>query len=139
MNKETVYYDWYRDIRFKIHNQGKSAVGMGDSWTYYVYLLLDLIPDKKLGKSLWVKSSKIRKSNYIIWNYDNIDVYLHGGITFYAKHIYPPNKKVIEIGCDYSHLWDVERIYCLDDIIADAHKTIDDIYEKYQIKERINK
>ena len=58
------------------------------------------------------------------------NVEIHGGITYYAKHGHTVGHRCVEIGCDYSHLYDDQRDWTMQDLFFDACATIDDCYER---------
>jgi len=123
-----TYFD-YRGIRVKIvHPHGHCQ------WCYYLYLHLKQFSDESLRKTLWVPA---RSNAWIsVWDYSKCTFFdglsWNGGMTFYDKHIAPNKDRVIEVGCDYDHLWDRERGYpaTLQGVSRDAMATIDDIHEQ---------
>lgn len=56
----------------------------------------------------------------------------HGGVTYYAKHDAEGEFPVAEVGCDFQHLWDMERCedYQLDNIEFEARRCIDSMFDR---------
>lgn len=102
-------------------------------WCYYLYLNLSKLEDAALQRELWAKPVVLRIGSLTkVWAY-NKSAYLndlpwHHGISFYEKMITPTNK-LIKVGCDYDHYWDLDREYTLDDLVRDAKKTVDAVHD----------
>lgn len=112
----------YRGIGVKINHPHDHY-----KWAYYVYLVLNQFQDQKLAKKLWIKANTNG-----FWDYYKIPFLSgmdgHGGITYYEKSLSRHDKKIIEIGFDYGHIYDDEETYELQDIVNDAINTVDWIH-----------
>lgn len=138
---QSVWYLDHRDIRIKIVSwRHKDPSGYfrqrspSGNWNYYVYLPEHRCPN--FG-ALWledeVKSVTPNSRGWITHDYYGSplgDVDMHGGITFYAKHGYTFGFRVVEIGCDYSHLFDDGRSYTVEGVAAEALATVEDLIER---------
>lgn len=99
-------------------------------WCYYVYIREDQCPIGFFDK-LWLPDIIIRSwptsPNRITHHYEHLfpSCEWHGGVTYYAKHGHVPGHRCVQIGCDFSHLWDSEKNfdYRLKDIIFEAQRT----------------
>jgi hypothetical protein len=102
-----------------------------EHWTFYLYLSLDRIPVENKPNSYWLKPRKDEKfPNYIYYDYykhpviSSID--FHCGCTWYSKEKgFDGDRKVIKIGCDYSHFYDERNHYTIDILTNDVQKSID--------------
>lgn len=65
-------------------------------------------------------------------------IHFHGGVTYFNKITNPGNKKIIEIGCDYSHLNDEGNDYNEYYLQYDAENTIDCFHNLVEYKIRCN-
>lgn len=130
LKKVTQISGSYDGISFQIKNW-KDYEGE-DRWTYYLFLVIEAIPDESRPKSfvLRKKYSELggkRRSYYNYYDHPiigNID--FHGGCTWYSKEA---ENKIIKVGCDYSHLWDEDKCYTIDDIVSDVKKSIQSFRE----------
>ena len=139
MDKVTVRHKdvWtfqYRDITVEISRFRLDGLE-GDRWTYYLWLSLDKIPTKD-QKGLWPRYKKTGSHGARTFNVNNTwlaDLTWHHGMTWYSKHLSSYAKgsgKMIQVGCDYSHLWDEEHTYRRELLRDDAIKTVDSLYER---------
>ena len=128
IRSKTVWNDTYDGVSFEIQN---FKIGAKPAWTFYLYLSLNKIPDKKLSNSFWLKPKKYKNqfSERIYYDYNahpiisNIE--WHCGCTWYSKESgFDNEKKVIKIGCDYQHLYDDERDYSVEYILEDVKRAI---------------
>jgi len=102
-------------------------------FTYYLYLCLNKFADQRLANSLWLRAKRLRPefpTKY--YPYGDIALFqgidFHGGVTYYSKHCNLSDEKIIQIGCDYGHLWDIGRFYALEGVIADARRSVDSLH-----------
>jgi hypothetical protein len=93
------------------------------------------MPDKKLADSLWIdgeKSAEASHYTYVPYGLSPLgNVEMHGGITFYARHIADNGDRLVEIGCDYNHSWDDGRDYKIEHVIMEARATVDDVINRF--------
>jgi len=102
-------------------------------FTYYLYLCLNKFADQKLANSLWLRAKQIRPSQPTkFYSYERrkllASIDFHGGITYYSKHYNLSDEKIIQIGCDYGHYWDMGNYYTLNGVIADAKRSVDSLH-----------
>lgn len=100
-------------------------------WNYYVY-----IPELRLKEkfeSLWLTPKLIQttpeSAGFVSYDYYETEVAAidwHGGVTYYQKYGELVGHRVVEFGCDYSHLFDHERSYAytLAEVLCDLEETI---------------
>lgn len=131
-------------FQIKIVHWGKDQ-GMNDgkgTWNYYVFLHENRLNEK--FDELWLepKVDKFLGSGreWVNYDYNSLkptDVHWHGGVTFYAKHGEVLGHRAIELGCDYSHLWDHEAGFptTLEDVMFDVQKTCAELNELYPVQE----
>lgn len=152
MRRQVAPRLWYKQewcsthlgVPFSIKFWGKEE-GMNEGngvWNYYVYLHEDFTPDfEKLWLPDKVYKFKPEAKGHITHDYYEIgasDVDWHGGVTYYAKHGYTEGFRRVELGCDYSHLWDSEAGYPADLnwLLEDCKKTIEQLVQKLGLKTR---
>lgn len=122
-----VWRGKYDGVDFEINN---FKLGDIDQWTFYLFIFLDRIPDKKLSKSFWLKPKNahlgINMTYYDYYSHPIIsEIDFHGGCTWYSKESgFDGEEKIIKVGCDYGHSCDEGNIYDLDDILSDVKKAI---------------
>ena len=77
----------------------------------------------------------IKETKYLSCNYNDSPLSKlewHGGCTFgNLKRDENAELQYIELGCDYSHIWDKGKIYDLEELIIDAKNTADEFITKY--------
>jgi len=124
-----------REGYFAPFNNGKGV------WNYYVWLPEYLL--KEHFSKVWLEDELIQFTptspvriahDYMSAPFASVD--WHGGITYYQKHGQIEGHRSVELGCDYSHLFDQERNYDyeLDDVVAEAKATAEQLAALYQVK-----
>jgi hypothetical protein len=111
-------------------------------WNYYIF-----IPERLIGtdafEKLWLEDKVVESnSDSKGWIYHDYmsqpfaDVEWHCGITFYNKHGHTVGHRMVELGCDYNHLYDQERGYgyTLEEVVEDAKNTANQLAKLYNIK-----
>jgi len=137
LDKIDTWRGTYKGLHFQIKHWGvgqKHTPVSDGVWNFYIWL-----PESKLldfpAHWLTPKLVKITPESPGFVSHDyysipaaNIDGW-HGGPTYYAKHGEVEGHRVVEMGCDYNHLWDYERgePYELNDIVVDVQQTIDNL------------
>lgn len=115
----------YRGLTIKINHPHDHY-----QFCFYVYLDPTRFTNKTVANKLWLRDTdkwwRTDKLPYIIQ-----DLPWPGGITFYAKHLGANKYRSVEIGCDYGHLWDMERGYSttLEDVITHSKHVVDKLHE----------
>jgi len=132
-NKTKKWTGTYRGVTFEINNWDYEYNGdIKENWTYYLILYLDRIPEENKPNSYWLKSKKY--NGRVIYDYYKHpiinDIDFHCGCTWYSKERgFDGEGKVIKIGCDYAHYWDVGQYYNLNYVTTDVQHTIDKFLE----------
>jgi hypothetical protein len=127
-NKVKKWFGEYRGVSFEINNWINNGQ---EAWTFYLILHIDRIPLENKPNSFWLKGKKKGKiRGHIYYDYYKHGVICnlewHGGCTWYSKERgFDGDKKVIKIGCDYSHYWDDGHSYYLESIQDDVRRCID--------------
>lgn len=130
-------------IKYKLNHHGVSEYSPKGTWCYYIYITSETFENPE-HFSLFNKEPEIvevyggtrERYNYM----DVPDCGFHGGITWYDRQHYLDrngNKQILlEIGCDYAHIWDREGGYWqgLDDVREDATRLIEKIIKLYPVK-----
>jgi hypothetical protein len=111
-------------------------------WNYYIY-----VHENKTRhfRKLWLKDEKkvMPGSGREYINHDYYSLPLvdeagwHGGITYYAKRGHSVGHRCVQIGCDFSHLWDEERgfDYTLDEVMGEAKETAQVLARVLEVKQ----
>jgi len=120
MQEFQMWISEYRGIGFKI-------IKSESHFCYYLYIDVD---KHNLRKQLWLPRGKYSTPDRVSYDYTSNDLIgdlrLHGGCTFYAKHGGHNGKpRVVEIGCDYNHLYERDTDYHLLEVENDAKDSID--------------
>ncbi len=128
----------YKGVGFKIQRWEREHNGDGllnsTVWNYYIYLDLSKI-NKDDAKQLWLTGKKSPNSSKRKWYkyYDCEplkDIELQGGITWYKKQYSLNDDKIVEIGCDYDHIWN-DREYDLNEVHYDVKQSIESVLARF--------
>ena len=100
------------------------------NWNYYITLIeRDIKPE--LWPAIWLED---RVADWgITHDYYSSpissEIYWHGGVTWYQKFPSIPGRNVIEVGCDFAHLYDYERgcDYTLEEVFAECVRTAQEV------------
>lgn len=111
-------------------NDGKGV------WNYYVSIPEQLFPNA--FSHLWLEDNLVKFIESSPWRvthkYEDSPIYnldWHCGCTYYAKHGHSVGHRVVEFGCDFSHLYDRERRYnyTLEEVHSEALHTAKQILD----------
>ena len=124
MFEENMTRRWFGShdgVTFEINNFGEN------DWTYYLYLELNRIPD--ISELFWLKGEPYEKGR-VFYSYNNSEeiqaIDFHFGCTWYSKERgFDGENKSVKIGCDYSHIWDENCTYTMEDIRRDVIRSIE--------------
>ena len=133
------FYGEYRNVKFEIIKTPENSDYFNNQrdfrWCHYIYLNIDkVIPNKELANKFWLlpKEMDKRSGNRIYYNYDVYPIkgiVFHGGCTWYSKEQgFDGSDRIIKIGCDYQHLWDVGKFWDLDYVLNEVKETIDSLW-----------
>lgn len=142
--ESTTFKGTYRGIHFKIIRwfYESDIHQEKPKWNYYIFLNLENFVDQKLAKKFWPKDAQFSTGGSWYTPYDAVpfihSMDFHCGVTFYQKHLYPGNRKIVEIGCDYSHLYDEGAHYNEQHILYEVENSIERFHEMVEYKIRCN-
>jgi len=96
-------------------------------WNYYVYIPEQLALD---FPSLWLEDQLKDwgiTHDYYKPAFNEAD--WHGGVTYYKKYDNIPGRRVVEIGCDFNHLYDQDRRehYTIESVARECFTTINQL------------
>lgn len=135
MKYREEWHDEYRNIRFSINKFAPSLPEYHESaWTYYLHIPLKQLPES-VRERFWLEGEPDGiTGKRIVYDYYKeplmANIYWHGGITWYSKQSgLDGTPRSVKIGCDFQHLWDEYQIYSLEDVVREAHRTIDELHE----------
>ena len=97
------------------------------SWTFYLYIHIDRIPEENTPDSFWLNPRKEGDRTYYDYCGHGVlsSVSWHGGMTWYSKESgLDGTPKVIKAGCDYQHYGDDWEL-SLDELKGDVIEAID--------------
>jgi hypothetical protein len=131
----------YRGVRYKVAHWGvgrESLCNGQGAWNYYLYVPL-MGFDDAIRPTLIAPAEQHQMASGPFWtrNYNAIPLGrldMHYGCTYYRLHCDDGGQPIIvELGCDYNHLWDDERGYgyTLEEVAQDATRSIDALWEMY--------
>ena len=139
----TTWHETHRGISIEIRYAGyrfpdKWGEGSAGTWCYYLH-----INEGALKPTNWKKLSKSYTTDegrsYIeedFWN----NIYWHGGVTYAQEHekyydrAQQQMMRSIKIGCDFGHHFDQHNIYEYEDILREAHRTVDEFLAIIDVK-----
>jgi len=129
MQYSEEYTDSYRGISFSIRKWRFAAMDAKIDprfpeahqvrWNYYIYLFPEMFKEYDFDKF----KGEEDEFGYNDYASELHSIHWHGGCT-YAED----KGECLKAGCDYSHIDDEGRTYCLDDIIRDVKFTIDTLF-----------
>jgi len=135
----------HKNIAYRLSHHGISEYSPQGTWCFYIYIRENMFLNYD-DFNLFYRALEIcEMGSGTYWethDYGSVPDYgFHSGITWYEIN-YGIDKftgkpiKVLEIGCDYAHLWDRESGYWqgLDDVDADAKRLIDKLVEAHPLK-----
>lgn len=145
-----------RELGWQIKNHGRQKYIFGSAttepkfapsdgtWTYYVTIGEHQLSGEDFAEFWLPVSGQLERSaGYSQPTYDyysprwSSDVDWHGGVTWYEKiGGLDGAPRAVKIGCDFAHLWDEGRFYCLDAVKAECFETIRQIRALYRFKNR---
>jgi len=149
-NKLNTYYGKYLGIPYEIVYKSADDVAdkyyyQRDRWNYYLYLS-EIQFSKDFFNSIWLKGRKsefLSSAKFLIYDYDQTvisNLEFHGGCTYYRKYAgFDGETRVVKIGCDYSHLFDLDYKYILPDIEEELRNTIQKLHSITTVYDRCQK
>jgi hypothetical protein len=141
----TIWKREYKGVGYSLSHHGVSDYSPHGTWCFYIFIQSNLFVNDEDFK-LFNREAEITefagsfRENYSY--YDVPDYGFHGGITWYSKERFVDREGKeqvsLKIGCDYSHLWDMEGGYSdgLDDVDRDAKALIDELVKMHPVKWR---
>lgn len=131
-----IWFGVYRGVRYEINWFKFSPTDHEDRWTHYIWLPIDQQLEPEMAEKFWLTPVERKMSSgksYTSYDYyDSIvgNLEFHGGCTWYSKESGPDDPhRMVKIGCDYQHLWDMDQKYDVAYVQSEAQKTIDSLYE----------
>jgi len=128
LKRKVIHSGTHEGFPFEIHE--RPGLEEGDTiWTFYVFIHEKNVKD---FEGLWL-TPRIDNEKWLVFDYFKTWVAgcdgWNGAVTYYRKHGELPGFRCVEFGCDFSHLWDHDREYCLADIHSECILTINAIVE----------
>lgn len=112
------------------HNEGRGV--------FYYYLYIPEKYFKNIFEGLWIEDKiykiteaspeRVSHDYHMIKAIDYMD--LHGGCTFYQKLGHTEGHRVVKVGCDYNHLWDMENPHNFYQVARDAKRSAE-LFNQY--------
>lgn len=141
LKEKKVWSSLYKDTLIEIVNWKSKKLLLdidnlvdADCWNYYVYLYESRLEN---FDALWLEPTNQYSwgAGYDYYSLPIYNIFWHGGITYYEKlNNDAIGKRMIKVGCDYSHLFDLDQTYELPDIVSDAIQTVDELHGVLQFK-----
>lgn len=123
----------YRDIYCEIVHWGVNEIDEKGIWNAYICLFKDKVED--FDKLLCKKVNNSICKGHKYWDSYSLEKFFdfHCGITYYEVLRNEFNGKIVgvKIGCDYHHLWDLERDYDENIISRDLKNVVDNFYNNF--------
>lgn len=144
-NTQISRFGEHRGVKYKISNHARYEEGVNrirGTWCYYVYIN-ELILDENDFSDFWLEARGVdsfggdwKSAKYDYWAPVWADADWHGGVTHYQKiGGLDGSSRLVEIGCDYAHLYDDQRTYNYEWVEMDAKRTIDALHRLYDFAE----
>lgn len=127
LRKLEVWREYIDNVNVEINSwPNEHLKPLTKSWTYYVTIHESYCKD---FEKLWLEDKEVQfgptppkhiTHDYYIDEFNNLK--LHYGITYYEKGGQLKGHRYVKVGCDYSHLGDMERGYdfTLEQVYAEA-------------------
>jgi hypothetical protein len=140
MKKSIYYRDRYKDIGYEVFEGEPFSRCYGDWFCGYIYLPARRLTEE--GKRLFFLEPKVSRFSdksqpYLTYDYMNLDVYTHGGVTFYELEgckVGDDDFRCARIGWDYNHLGDEDQVHTPLLVEMDCKQAIDSV-SKYLLPE----
>lgn len=132
-SERKVWRGAYRDICWEINKMPSDGISdfHNGRWTFYLWIYLDQIPEE-FHDELWLTPYEVDDKGRAFYRYDTplIDsIEWHCGCTWYSKeHGHDGSYRVVKIGCDYQHAWDVGQFYNEQIVYQDVRIAIDSLH-----------
>lgn len=104
------------------------------NWNYYVVIRED---QTKQFSELWLPPKIVKitpeSKGFLTHDYSSLDianiVEWHGGVTFYEKYGEVEGYRAVKLGCDFQHLFDIERgyPYIYEEVLAECKNTAQEV------------
>lgn len=135
----TTWYETYRDIQIELsfhRYRSEGPVPHPGTWCYYLRLVECAFSPEDWRKLVVPSDVHDFGVSYDYYKFPDLDFY--GGVTFYKMHegfdrLHKRPCQLIKVGCDYAHLWDMERGYPDDyeSVLRDAKRSVDVLLEMF--------
>lgn len=117
-------------VEINHHSKGEMVNDGKGIWCYYVFIPERLCKPGVFAQ-LWKEDKRIKyfpvSPERITHDYEDVlpDCKWHGGVTFYDKQGHTEGHRCVQVGCDFSHLWDHEQggEFTLEEIVFEANRT----------------
>ncbi len=142
MKHKDRWSDTYRGVQIEVCRwsdfEGKPI------WNFYLHLSLEQIEDPGLREESWLPIKSFEVLGFSGTTYDYMNAWFsnldfHHGITYFQKRLLDntrddKERRAIQIGCDYNHLWDQGKTYTAESVMQDARNCVDSLHA--YLKER---
>lgn len=141
----TSWRDRHKDIMFTISHHGVSDHNQSGIWCFYIHLNEALFCNVVDFDKFWREKKVIEFNGSFRETYDYNDIPdygFHSGITYYeTSHLTGKcgaTHRAVKMGCDYAHLWDMERgyPYSLETVKQDAINFINKMTDNIKFKSK---
>ena len=128
---KTTWKSSHKNMRLEVAHWGHGTMNEGHGmWNSYIYYDEQMFLPEEFSKLVMPETVKSGCKSYDYSDFP--DDGFHCGITFYDINTYwdrmlEKEFRVIKVGCDYGHLYDMENgyNYCLDEVKSEAQLCID--------------
>lgn len=144
LRHKDVWIGGYRGVSFEIVRWNRNedqmrTLGHESFWNYYIIIPEPMVEEEDRPQ-VFLDLGEADKYGFRHYDYMRgplSDIYWHGGITFYERHLTQGvSPAFVKAGCDYQHLWDEGMRYNEDIVLVDVKHTIDDLHEALSLKSR---
>lgn len=131
---QNVWFGTYRGLTWCVHRTDLQRHEQNnEAWCYCITIPVKAIPEEHRDKFVLPPTFDEKgRAHYEYLSADFSNVEWHCGVTYYSPHFNAKGAvELVEIGCDYSHYFDMGQVYSQTDVTLDALATIDELRERY--------
>lgn len=140
-HEQKVWWEDYKGVHVLVHRNNFTDIDDRPrfGWCFYLVLMKD-----QFDAETWAKiCPKPKRMKYFPdspvradYNYYHLPIITgldwHGEITFFERNFDQFGKVCsIRAGCDYSHHFDMDREYDIEEVMDDAHRCVDSLLDAY--------
>ena len=127
----------YLGIRWSVRRweHPDSESPFNPTWNFYLWVSEQQVPEG-CWPAYWLEPERVDEMGRVFYPDQGTllgELEWHGGMTYYEKHGLDGGAQRVEAGCDYAHLWNVERgvsTITFEEVLYDLQRCIESLRER---------